>query len=109
MLEASKSIAHLGFRPYESLFLSFLSDGQRQAGDAPAAIASARTALSIAYETPSHFEEAWARRAHGRALAALGEVEASEELARAARLFTMIGARREAARCAEDYREGREG
>ena len=56
------------------------------------------------------FEEGWARRERGRALAALGQAGASEELERAVELFRGFGALHEASRCtATDGRSAGEG
>jgi class 3 adenylate cyclase/tetratricopeptide (TPR) repeat protein len=101
MNEAIRGIARIGFRPFESLFFAFLSEGKRELGDLAAAADSGRAGVDAAAAFPYPFGEAWARRALGRALAAQGlEDEAAGALREAEAAFLRIGAADEAALCA---------
>ncbi len=96
-LEAAvRAMEQIGFRPFESLFLAYLSEAQRELGDARQARATAERAVEAAGRWSYPLGEAWARRALGRAEAQLDSpVQAEKSLAAAQAVFRTIGAVRE--------------
>jgi class 3 adenylate cyclase/tetratricopeptide (TPR) repeat protein len=98
--QASEEIARIGFRPFECLFLAYLSEGLRGARDFERATRVAEEGIEAAKRFRYPLGEAWARRALGRALVAAARVdEGHREIATAAQMFQSLGSQYEADRC----------
>lgn len=86
---AVKSIAQIGFRPFESLFLAYLSEAERELGEVEPARSTAARAIEVAEAWSYPLGEAWARRALARAEARHGAAQ-TPSVAQA--IFQKIGA-----------------
>ena len=88
---AVEAIALIGFRPFESLFLAYLSEAEREVGEVDRARSTAARAIEVAGTWSYPLGEAWARRALARAEVG-GSDSAAEAAAVAQAIFRQIGA-----------------
>jgi class 3 adenylate cyclase/tetratricopeptide (TPR) repeat protein len=85
------AIAQIGFRPFESLFLAYLSEAERELGEVDRARSTAQRAIEVAETWSYPLGEAWARRALARA--ETQHADGAPDLAGAAQeIFRRIGA-----------------
>ena len=102
---ANEEMSRIGFRPFEGLFLAYLSEALRAAGEIERAIRVARAGIEAAVKFHYPLGEAWAHRALGRWLALAGHAtEAQSEIDAAIAMFHAIGSHHEARRTS--VREG---
>jgi class 3 adenylate cyclase/tetratricopeptide (TPR) repeat protein len=100
---AREEISRIGFRPFEGLFLAYLSEAQRRAGRIHDALATADHAIEASRRFRYPLGEGWAQRARGGALAALQRTSDAEPARNEAiRIFTALGARHEVSRTLGD-------
>jgi len=87
---AVEAIAQIGFRPFESLFLAYLSEAERELGEIDRARSTAARAIEVAGTWSYPLGEAWARRALARA--EVRSTDSAEAAAAAQAIFRQIGA-----------------
>ncbi|MGI9423986.1 MAG: AAA family ATPase [Hyphomicrobiaceae bacterium] len=93
---AQREMKSIGFRPFEGLFLAFLSEAQRQTDNTELALVTAVKGIEAATKFHYPLGEGWARRAWGRAAIALGRaVDGEAAILEADKIFDRIGARHE--------------
>jgi class 3 adenylate cyclase/tetratricopeptide (TPR) repeat protein len=98
--QASEQISRIGFRPFDGLFLAYLSEALRAARQVERAMQVAREGIEAAKRFHYPFGEAWAHRALGRALVAAARIdEGRDEIAIAAGMFESMGSQYESDRC----------
>lgn len=90
--QASEEISRIGFRPFEALFLAYLSEALRSAGNVERAMRVAREGIEAAKRFRYPLGEAWAHRALARAFFECGRPdEGQREIAGAAQMFHGMG------------------